>query len=132
MNENNEGETMNEENNEKVMPEENAEVAKVDAAIDMISENISELSQTADVVAAQAEILAEVIDELSEEDAQDDEFTRNLLAKIEMIEEAMDANSSILDEIEKEVKDLEDEHSYTVAEYIETKTDMLQEKLSLA
>lgn len=123
---------MNEENNEKVMPEENAEVAKVDAAIDMISENISELSQTADVVAAQAEILAEVIDELSEEDAQDDEFTRNLLAKIEMIEEAMDANSSILDEIEKEVKDLEDEHSYTVAEYIETKTDMLQEKLSLA
>lgn len=132
MNENNEGETMNEENNEKVMPEENAEVAKVDAAIDMISENISELSQTADVVAAQAEILAEAIDELSEEDAQDDEFTRNLLAKIEMIEEAMDANSSILDEIEKEVKDLEDEHSYTVAEYIETKTDMLQEKLSLA
>lgn len=123
---------MNEENNEKVMPEENAEVAKVDAAIDMISENISELSQTADVVAAQAEILAEAIDELSEEDAQDDEFTRNLLAKIEMIEEAMDANSSILDEIEKEVKDLEDEHSYTVAEYIETKTDMLQEKLSLA
>lgn len=123
---------MNEENNEKVMPEENAEVAKVDAAIDMISENISELSQTADVVATQAEILAEVIDELSEEDAQDDEFTRNLLAKIEMIEEAMDANSSILDEIEKEVKDLEDEHSYTVAEYIETKTDMLQEKLSLA
>jgi methyl-accepting chemotaxis protein len=131
MNEN-EGETMNEENNVKVMPEENAEVAKVDAAIDMISENISELSQTAEVVAAQAEILAEAIDELSEEDTQDDEFTRALLAKIEMIEEAMDANSSILDEIEKEVKDLEDEHSYTVAEYIETKTDMLQEKLSLA
>jgi len=123
---------MNEENNEKVMPEENAEVAKVDAAIDMISENISELSQTADVVAAQAEILTEAIDELSEEDTQDDEFTQALLAKIEMIEEAMDANSSILDEIEKEVKDLEDEHSYTVAEYIETKTDMLQEKLSLA
>lgn len=117
---------MNEENGKEMA------VSQEDQAkLEEVLSQISEVEANTNIAATHAEILAEAIDELSSDDLQDDEFTTSLLARIEQIEKAMEVNTTILEGIESEIKNLEGEHNYTVADYIETKTDILHEKLAI-
>ena len=98
--------------------------------LDVLDESLATLSESTDTMLDEAKQLSSYV-ESTLQDEVDAEWEAKITESLDRIQAMVDANDAAMDELDQALNDLEDAHNYTVAEYVETRVETMQEGLAI-
>lgn len=98
--------------------------------LDVLDESLATLSESSDSMLDEAKQLSSYV-ESTLQDEVDAEWEAKITESLDRIQAMVDANDAAMAELDQALNDLEDAHNYTVAEYVETRVETMQEGLAI-